>query len=165
LRSARQIIEAVTVAPQPRTLEQLLHAAAASITRLRPDEAASAIAHGATLIDIRSDGSRDRDGIVPGSLHIPRTVMEWRLAPDSAWRSPYAPGVDEQVLVICDHGCSSVLATATLVELGFTRACDVIGGYAAWREAGLTTAPAPRHRRASEELAGTRPGQQMRDRG
>ena len=155
----------MTVAPQRRTLEQLLHAAAASITRLRPDEAAAAIAHGATLIDIRSDSNRDRDGIVPGSLHIPRTVMEWRLAPDSAWRSPYAPGVDEQVLVICDHGCSSVLAAATLVELGFTRAGDVIGGYAAWREAGLTTAPAPGHRRASDELAGMRPGQQTRDRG
>ena len=33
--------------------------------------------------------------------------FEWRLAADSAWRNPYAPDVDEQVIVMCDHGCSS----------------------------------------------------------
>lgn len=148
---------AVVIAPQRRTLDELLQAAAATITRLRPDEAAAALAHGARLIDIRSDADRERDGVVPGSLHIPRTVLEWRLAPDSAWRNPHAPDVDEQVILVCDHGCSSVLAAATLVELGFTRAGDVIGGYAAWREAGLITAPAQSCRRASGELAGMRP--------
>jgi rhodanese-related sulfurtransferase len=157
LRAARQIIEAMAIAPQRRTLEELVQAAAAAITRLRPEEAAAAVGNGATLIDIRSDLDRERDGIVPGSLHIPRTVLEWRLAADSAWRNPYAPGVDEQIILMCDHGCSSVLAGATLVELGFATASDVIGGYAAWREAALVTAPAPRHRRRPGELAGMRP--------
>ena len=111
----------MAIAPQRRTLEELLQAAAAAITRLRPEAAAAAIARGAALVEIRSDLDRERDGIVPGSLHIPRTVLEWRLAADSAWRNPYAPDVDEQVIVICDHGCSSVLAAATLVGLGLPR--------------------------------------------
>ncbi len=157
MRAARQIIDAMAIAPQQRTLEELLQAAAASITRLRPDEAAAAVARGAALVDIRSDLDRERDGIVPGSLHIPRTVLEWRLAADSAWRNPFAPDVDKQVILMCDHGCSSVLAAATVVELGFAKASDVIGGYAAWREAALVTAPAPRHRRRPGELAGMRP--------
>ena len=89
--------------------------------RLRPDEAAAAVARGAALVDIRSDLDRERDGIVPGSLHIPRTVLEWRLAADSAWRNPFAPDVDKQVILMCDHGCSSVLAAAPLVGLGFAR--------------------------------------------
>jgi rhodanese-related sulfurtransferase len=152
LRAERQIIEVMAIAPQRRTLEELLQAAAASITRLRPEAAAAAVANGVALVDIRSDPDRERDGIVPGSLHIPRTVLEWRLAADSAWRNPYAPDVDEQVIVMCDHGCSSVLAAATLVGLGFAKASDVIGGYAAWRNAGLVTAPAPRRRPG--ELAG-----------
>ena len=147
----------MAIAGQRRTLDELLDAAQASITRLTPDEAEVAIAHGAMLIDIRSDLDRERDGIVPGSLHIPRTVLEWRLAPDSRWRSPYAPGLDQHVLVMCDHGCSSVLAAAVLVELGFGRAGDVIGGYAGWRSAGLLTTPAPADRRAPGELAGMRP--------
>jgi rhodanese-related sulfurtransferase len=156
LRAARQIIEAMAIAPQRRTLEELLQAAAASITRLRPEEAAAAVAHGAALVDIRSDLDRERDGIVPDSLHIPRTVLEWRLAADSAWRNPFAPDFDQQIILMCDHGCSSLLAAATLVELGFAKASDVIGGYAAWRDAGLVTAPASRHPRPGE-LAGMRP--------
>jgi len=147
----------MAIAPQRRTFEELLQAAAASITRLRPEEAAAAVARGAALVDIRSDLDRERDGIVPDSLHIPRTVLEWRLAADSAWRNPFAPDLDEQVILMCDHGCSSLLAAATLVELGFAKASDVIGGYSAWRNAGLVTAPAPRHRRRPGELAGMRP--------
>jgi rhodanese-related sulfurtransferase len=156
-RAARQIIDAMAIAPQRRTLEQLLQTAAASVTRLRPEEAAAAVERGVALVDIRCNLDRERDGIVPGSLHIPRTVLEWRLAADSAWRNPYAPDADEQVILLCDHGCSSVLAAATLVGLGFAKASDVIGGYAAWRNAGLVTAPAPRHRQRPGELAGMRP--------
>ncbi len=101
---------------------------------------------GALLVDIRSDLARERAGIVPGSLHIPRTVLEWRVAPDSAWRNPAIPLSGQQLVLICDHGCSSALAAATLVELGYGSAGDVIGGFAAWSEAGLPvdTAPPPR---------------------
>jgi hypothetical protein len=36
----------------------------------------NAVDRGALLIDIRSSGDRERDGgVVPGSLHIPRTVL------------------------------------------------------------------------------------------
>ena len=34
--------------------------------------------------------------MVPGSLHIPRTVLEWRLDPDSAWRTPHVGGLDQE---------------------------------------------------------------------
>jgi rhodanese-related sulfurtransferase len=121
-----------------RTLAEILARAEARIERLAPAEAAASLGQGdAVLIDIRSDGARERDGIVAGSLHIPRTVLEWRLDPDSPWRSPHAPGLDQRVVLLCDHGFSSVLAAATLVDLGFTRAGDVLGGFDAWRESGL----------------------------
>jgi rhodanese-related sulfurtransferase len=124
-------------------LEGLLEHARSRIERLTPEQAYEAVRAGAVLVDIRSEGARERDGIVPGSLHVPRTVLEWRLAPDSEWRSPHAPGPDERVLLLCDHGCSSVLAAAALVDLGFVRAGDVVGGLEAWRAAGLPTAAAP----------------------
>jgi rhodanese-related sulfurtransferase len=59
-------------------------------------------------------------------------------------------------VLLCDHGYSSVLAAATLADLGFARAGDVVGGFAAWREAGLPVASAPAQR-ATEELAGMGP--------
>ena len=137
-----------------RTLEELLGTALSRIARLEPAEAFAVARAGAMLIDIRSAADRQRDGIVPGSLHIPRTVLEWRLAPDSEWRSPHIGDLDQQVILICDHGCSSILAAATLVDLGFARAGDVIGGYAAWREAGLPCARVRRGGRALGEHAG-----------
>ena len=126
-----------------QTLEELLAAAASRIARLEPREAFAAPADSALIVDIRSDDARLRDGIVPGSLHIPRTVLEWRVAPDSASRSPHVGGLEQRLLLLCDHGYSTVLAAATLVDLGFVDAGDVIGGFAAWREAGLPVTDAP----------------------
>ena len=126
-----------------QTLEELLAAAVSRIARLEPREAFTAAASGALIVDIRSDDARLRDGIVPGSLHIPRTVLEWRVAPDSASRSPHIGGLEQRLLLLCDHGCSTVLAAASLVDLGFVDSGDVIGGFAAWREAGLPVTDAP----------------------
>src|SRR5512132_4742932 len=117
-----------------RTLDELLDAARAQIARLEPVEAHAATEQGALLIDIRGQVDRERDGIVPGSLHIPRTVLEWRLDPDSAWRNPYVGGPSEQIVLLCAEGFSSVLAAATLSDLGFEHAGDVVGGFAAWCE-------------------------------
>ncbi|MGL6280305.1 MAG: rhodanese-like domain-containing protein [Gaiella sp.] len=124
---------------QRRTLDEMLADACAKITRHSPVEARDCIEAGGILVDIRSDTEREGDGIVPGSLHIPRTVLEWRADPDGSHRNPYLTDLGQPVVLICQHGCSSVLAAANLVELGYLRAGDVVGGFVAWREAGLPT--------------------------
>jgi rhodanese-related sulfurtransferase len=127
-----------------RTLQDLIEDGRSRVARLEPAAARAAAARGALLIDIRSAQDRERDGAVPGSLHIPRTVLEWRLDPESEWRSPHVGGLDRHIVLICDHGYSSLLAAATLVDLGFTRVGDVVGGFAAWKAAGLpTSTPRP----------------------
>jgi rhodanese-related sulfurtransferase len=68
---------------------------------------------------------------------ISRNVLEWRLDPASEHRHPQAPGLDDQVIVVCDSGYASSLVAATLQELGFSRATDLDGGFQAWRDAGL----------------------------
>lgn len=130
------------MASPKRTLAELLADAASRIERFGPEEALAAVEAGALMVDIRSGEDRERDGVVPGSLHVPRTVLEWRFAPDSELRSPHAGGPEQRIVLLCDHGCSSVLAAASLADLGFTRAGDVVGGFAAWREAGLPTTAA-----------------------
>ena len=140
-----------------RTLDDLLADSEARIERLSPVEAHTATQTGALLIDIRSDRDREQSGIVPGSLHIPRTVLEWRTAPDSSFRNPHVGALDRQVILLCDHGCSTILAAAVLTELGFTRAGDVIGGFAAWRDAGLPVSRTWIRRRGPDEPAGMSP--------
>jgi rhodanese-related sulfurtransferase len=95
---------------------------------------------GAALIDIRGDSQIARDGTIPGALVIARNVLEWRLDPGSQHRHPQAPGLDDRVMVLCDEGYQSSLAAATLQELGFAHATDVVGGFQAWRAAGLPVA-------------------------
>jgi rhodanese-related sulfurtransferase len=126
-----------------RTVDELLADARARITRYEPAEALAAQARGAVLVDTRSDGERAAGGIPPGSLHVPRTVLEWRLDPESAWRSPHAPALGDEVILVCAHGFSSSLAAASLAELGFERVGDVAGGFEAWVEAGLPVVEAP----------------------
>jgi rhodanese-related sulfurtransferase len=125
-----------------RTVDDLLAAARGRIRRYEPAEALAAQAAGAVVGDIRSDGERERDGVPAGSLHVPRTVLEWRLDPASPWRSHFAPALESEVILVCAHGFSSSLAAATLVELGFERAGDVVGGFEAWLAAGLPTVAA-----------------------
>jgi rhodanese-related sulfurtransferase len=120
----------------PATIEQLLASARARIRRYAPAD----VPPGAVLVDIRTADARSRDGVIEGALHIPRTVLEWRVDPSSAWRTPHLRG-SEQLVLVCDHGYSSSLAAATLVELGL-EAGDVIGGFEAWVAAGLPVKPA-----------------------
>jgi rhodanese-related sulfurtransferase len=138
-------------------LDAMVAAARGRIRRILPGEAYEAAAAGALIIDVRCSGDRVRDGVIPGSVHMPRTVLEWRLAEDSPWRSPYAPALDAQILIVCDHGYSSSLAAASLLDLGFENAGDIVGGFAAWRGHGLPTMAARDHQLAPGELVGMRP--------
>ena len=119
------------------TIDALLAEARAGVERPGPAEARAAVEGGATLVDIRADSQVARDGVIPGALVIPRNVLEWRLDPASDARHAEAPGLDDQVIVMCNEGYQSSLAAATLRRLGFARATDLDGGFQAWRAAGL----------------------------
>lgn len=123
------------------SLDRLLTRAEARITRFDAPGAFAASAADAVIIDIRFQDARTVHGVIPGSLHIPRTVLEWRVAVSSPWRNVHLGGLDQQLILVCDHGYSSILAASNLVELGFHRAGDVIGGFVSWKDNGLPIAP------------------------
>ena len=121
------------------TLDELLADARSRLDRLAPQAALEAQADGALVIDTRSNDERAREGVIPGALHIPRSVLEWRLDPDAdpAFHNPHDVGLDQRLVLVCAHGESTSLAAATLQKLGFANATDVVGGFAAWKAAGL----------------------------
>jgi rhodanese-related sulfurtransferase len=128
-----------------KTIDDLLREARSRLVRLEPEEARAAQRNGALLIDTRSRDERALHGVIPGSIHIPRSVLEWRLDPDSdpAYRNAYIGGLDEWLVLVCAHGYSTSLAAATLQDLGFARATDMVGGFDAWKERALPVSPAP----------------------
>jgi len=99
---------------------------------------------GALLVDTRCGDGRRATGMIPGSVHVPLSVLFWRLDPSSGYDDPALSDLTRPVILICAHGYSSSLAAATLLELGFASVGDVIGGFEAWSAAGLpVTAEGP----------------------
>jgi rhodanese-related sulfurtransferase len=125
-----------------KTINDLLAEARARLKRLEPEQARAAIDAGALLVDIRSEAQRAADGTVPGSLFFPRNVLEWRLDPASGHADPRVAGPEAEVILMCNEGYQSSLAAVTLQDLGFARATDLVGGFQAWRAAGLPVEPA-----------------------
>ena len=125
-----------------RSIDEILAEARGRLARVTPAEASAALDAGAVLIDIRPAAQRAAVGEVPGSVVIERNHLEWRLDPASSAHLPWATGYDLRPIVICMEGYTSSLAAAALQDLGFGFATDVIGGYEAWRAAGLPTADA-----------------------
>ena len=141
--------------PRPadaRSIDQILAAARQRLTRVTPAQAFAELAVDAVLIDIRPAAQRAAAGEVPGSVVIERNHLEWRLDPESSARLPWATGYDLRPIVICAEGYTSSLAAAALLDLGLTRATDVIGGFSAWQASGLPTA------RPSERAVQIAPG-------
>ena len=125
-----------------KTIADVLAAARKRIRRYAPEAALAAAGEGAVLIDTRSSGDVDREGRIPGSVYIHRNVLEWRCDPSSGHADPRVSDRDARLIVLCNDGYSSSLAAAALVDLGFTKAGDLEGGFRAWARAGLPVEPA-----------------------
>ena len=117
------------------SLNELFDGARSRIRRYTPTEAHAAMQAGAVIVDIRERFSREHDGVIPGAYHVPRTVLEWRVASDE-YRNPELQ--DKRLILVCDHGFSTVFAASMLIDLGFDVG-DVIGGFEAWKADGLET--------------------------
>jgi rhodanese-related sulfurtransferase len=142
------------------TINDLLDVARRRLDRLEPTEAAAAVREGAVLVDVRSERDRERDGVISGALFFPRNVLEWRLDPASGHSAPeLGDALDRWIILVCNEGYQSSLAAATLRDLGFAHATDVVGGFQAWRAAGLPVEPASSEplRRRSRRSSGMSP--------
>ena len=118
------------------SFDRLLERARAGLARLDPAGAYKAMMQGSVVIDTRPEFQRRADGEIPGAIVIERNHLEWRLHPDSSGRIPEAVDPHVRWIVICDEGYASSLAASTLQALGL-QATDVVGGFRAWRDAGL----------------------------
>lgn len=118
-------------------IDELLERVRENLDRVEPKNAFEAAETGALLVDIRYAALRERDGLIPGALVVERNELEWRLDPQGGHRAPEAVSHDLRVVVICNEGYASSLAAVSLRQLGLHRATDLVGGFQAWRAAGL----------------------------
>jgi rhodanese-related sulfurtransferase len=82
------------------------------------------------VVDVRT-AAEHAGGHVPGSLNIPLTHLQERIAEIPPGRS---------VVVHCEGGYRSAIAASLLQHLGRSDARDLVGGFKAWLAAKLPTA-------------------------
>lgn len=115
---------------------QLVEEAAARIVRIGVEEALAL--HGRAdiqFVDIRDIRELQREGRIPGAYHAPRGMLEFWIDP----ASPYHRDIFQQekrFIFFCAAGGRSVLAADVAQRMGLAPVADLIGGFAAWREAG-----------------------------
>jgi glyoxylase-like metal-dependent hydrolase (beta-lactamase superfamily II)/rhodanese-related sulfurtransferase len=114
-----------------KTLAQMLADAAASVPFMSLAELKARNDGGARELLVLDVRERDayQQGHIPGAKLLPRGQLELRVNEE-------LPDPTSRIVVCCEFGRVSMLATATLREMGYLRAAALDGGMQAWREAG-----------------------------
>ncbi len=118
-----------------KTVEQMIASAAQSVPFMSLEEVnrrSQLPDPGITILDVR-EREAFRAGHIPGAKVIPRGQLE--LSVNEALPDP-----TQRIVVYCQYGKISTLATATLREMGFNRAVALDGGVEQWQQRGYTLA-------------------------
>jgi glyoxylase-like metal-dependent hydrolase (beta-lactamase superfamily II)/rhodanese-related sulfurtransferase len=119
-----------------KTVARMLADAAAVIPFMSLAELQARVAAGAqelVILDVREREAYE-EGHIAGAKLLPRGQLELRVNQD-------LPDPTRRIVTCCEFGRISMLATATLREMGFQRAVALDGGMKAWREAGYAMKP------------------------
>lgn len=87
------------------------------------------------VLDVR-EPSEYASGCLPGATNIPRGVLEFKIDGHPDFKDNRLANI----VVYCQTGGRSALATEALHKLGYTNAVSLAGGFKAWSELGKPTA-------------------------
>ncbi|QTN22445.1 rhodanese-like domain-containing protein [Rhizobacter sp. AJA081-3] len=128
-----------------KTAASLVEEAMAQVTTYTVEQARALHGHpGVVFVDIRDVRELEREGVIPGSVHAPRGMLEFWVDPASPYhRDVFAQ--DKEYVLFCAAGWRSALATKTLMDMGMERVAHVDGGFGAWKTSGAPTEAKPVH--------------------
>ena len=86
------------------------------------------------LIDLREDQERRKDGIIPGSLHVPYPDVEEGLKTEGLLQN-LAKGGGKRLIFFCTFGQRSAMAVQAAQAAGLTTSRHIQGGLQAWQQA------------------------------
>ncbi len=114
---------------------ELVAEAKSKVENLGVDEVQKEMEEGALVVDLREPEELEASGRIPGSLHVPRGMLEFRADPETPY---YLEPFDRsrRIILQCASGGRSALGAATLKEMGYEKVAHLDGGFRAWTEAG-----------------------------
>lgn len=123
-----------------RSFNDLVDDAKRRIHEIDVDELAELLEPGSDVpellvIDVREVDERGR-GYVPGSVGIPRGVLERDMAKVAFGGTVGDGDLGRPIVCVCGGGSRSALAADTLCAMGFTNVQSLAGGFSAWGKSG-----------------------------
>ncbi len=115
----------------PISAQELVTAAKQQIREIDPANAQAQL-EGSLVLDVREPAEFEA-GHLPGAISIPRGVLEFKIEVHPNFQNQQ----QASIIVYCQTGGRSALATHTLNQMGFNSAVSMAGGFKAWTEQGL----------------------------
>ncbi|WP_428355985.1 rhodanese-like domain-containing protein [Methyloprofundus sp.] len=112
----------------PLTAMDLVAEAKQNITEISVNDARQNLSD-VLIIDVR-EPAEFAAGQIPNAVNIPRGVLEFQINNHPI----FAGQQDAKIIVCCQSGGRSALATESLHKLGYINAVSLAGGYKAWSE-------------------------------
>lgn len=113
-----------------KSAHDLVAAARSRIDEVALPQADAAIRAADLLIDVR-EADEFSAAHIPGAVHIPRGLLEFRLSND-----PQLANRDLRLVLYCKNSGRSALAADALREMGYRQVLSLAGGIDAWQAAG-----------------------------
>ncbi len=113
-----------------KTAHELVAIAKALINEVTLVDAPAAIQAADILLDVR-EADEYANGHIPGAIHIPRGLLEFKLSND--------PNLSSRGLIIvlyCKNSGRAAWASKSLHEMGYVNIQSIAGGFDAWAQAG-----------------------------
>lgn len=85
---------------------------------------------GIVLVDVREKHEWN-EGHIPGAVHVPRGYLELQV-------EEAVPDKDKTVVLYCAGGVRSLMAGATLQQMGYKNVVSMAGGFGAWKGNGYS---------------------------
>ena len=86
------------------------------------------------LVDLRERSERERNGTIPGSLHVPYPSLQESITPGGMLLE-LAKSTSKRIVFYCAFGERSAMAVQAAQDAGLASACHIQGGIEAWRKA------------------------------
>lgn len=115
--------------------KDMLAEAESQVASVSVDEAAELLGSDeVVLVDIRDVRELERAGLIGGSRHAPRGMLEFWIDPESPYHKPWF-AEDKTFVFYCASGWRSLLAAEVAQRMGLKTA-SLRGGFTAWKDAG-----------------------------
>jgi rhodanese-related sulfurtransferase len=110
---------------------ELVAIAKSQVESLTAEQFAAERNRGAVIVDLREQDEREVHGVIPGSIHIPRGMVEFCADPALPIHAEQLHP-SRRILLYCAIGNRSALAAAALKRMGFPLVAHLDGGFASW---------------------------------